>query len=120
MPPGSGAAPSGRDYEGFADPLGLGPSLGGRPGNVCGRERENAVRDGVFPARHYRVWLPRTPREEMGRIVTPTQLRNSLFGGTFFVAAIAWFALGHPTAVGLAMLLVAAVFGAMALIPPRR
>jgi len=61
-----------------------------------------------------------TPPEEMDRIVTPKQLRNSLFGGTFFVAAIAWFALGHPTAVGLGMLAVAAVFGALALVPPRR
>lgn len=52
--------------------------------------------------------------------VTPRQLRNALFGGTFFVAAIAWFSLGHTTVVGLGMLLVAAVFGALALIPPRR
>lgn len=52
--------------------------------------------------------------------MTPRQLRHSLFGGTFFVAAIAWFALGHTTVVGLGMLLVAAVLGALALIPPRR
>lgn len=56
----------------------------------------------------------------MGRIVTPKQLRNALFGGTFFVAAIAWFALGHLTVVGLGMLAVAAVFGALALVPPGR
>lgn len=51
--------------------------------------------------------------------VTPRQLRNALFGGVFFVAAIAWFSLGHPTVVGLGMLVVAAVFGALAVVPPR-
>lgn len=52
--------------------------------------------------------------------MTPRQLRLSLFGGTFFVAAIAWFALGHIAVIGLAMLAAAAITGTMALIPPRR
>lgn len=53
-------------------------------------------------------------------LVTPRQLRLSLFGGTFFVAAIAWFALGNVAVIGLGMLAVAAITGTMALIPPRR
>lgn len=52
--------------------------------------------------------------------MTPRQLRLSLFGGVFFVAAIAWFALGHVAVIGLGMLAVAAITGTMALIPPRR
>ncbi|HEY3687858.1 MAG TPA: hypothetical protein VGL93_32775 [Streptosporangiaceae bacterium] len=52
--------------------------------------------------------------------MTPRQLRNSLLGGVFFVSAIVWFALGHPTVVGLGMLVAAAVFAALAIIPPRR
>lgn len=51
--------------------------------------------------------------------MTARQLRNSLFGGVFFVAAIAWFSLGNATVVGLGMLVVAAVFGAIAVVPPR-
>jgi len=43
-----------------------------------------------------------------------------LFGGMFFVAAIAWFSLGHAAVVGLGMLAVAAVTGTLALMPPRR